>query len=44
MRIKIRGESILKPVTTFDEARFPKFILDQLINTENFITPTPIQG
>lgn len=38
------GENALKPVTTFAEARFPKYILDQLVKTENFVAPTTIQS
>ena len=43
-KITVKGENVSKPVTTFEEARFPKYITDQLASTENFLTPTVIQS
>ena len=43
-KITVKGENIPKPVATFEEARFPKYIQDQLMQTENFKDPTIIQS
>lgn len=37
------GTNVPKPTTTFDEASFPDYVLEQIKNC-GFTTPTPIQG
>lgn len=40
----MKGENVPKPVTSFEESRFPKYIFQQLEQTENFVAPTAIQS
>ena len=42
-KITIRGESVPKPILTFDEANFPRYVMDTLMS-ESFNAPTPIQA
>jgi len=44
MKITVRGKDVPKPVTTFEEAKFPKYIMETLAQQENFVKPTPIQS
>lgn len=41
--IRVRGDNVQKPITTFDEASFPDYVLDQ-IKACGFDAPTPIQS
>ena len=41
-RITVKGSNIPRPVTTFEESKFPKYIMDTLVGTENFVKPSPI--
>lgn len=43
-KIVVKGESMPRPVTTFEESRFPKYIIQQLESTDNFVNPTAIQS
>lgn len=43
-KITVKGDKIPRPATTFDEARFPKYITDTLALQENFLKPTNIQS
>jgi len=40
----VKGSNAPRPISTFDEAQFPKYIMDTLVTCENFINPTPIQS
>jgi ATP-dependent RNA helicase DDX5/DBP2 len=40
--MSVKGDNIPRPVTTFDEAGFPKYIYDTLSQQENFVKPTCI--
>lgn len=44
MHITVRGTNVPRPVSTFVEANFPKYIMDTLLKQENFEKPTPIQS
>lgn len=39
----LKGDNIPKPVTTFEEAGFPPYVLKEL-NAQGFAAPTPIQS
>lgn len=41
--IRVTGDNVPKPTTTFDEASFPDYVLDQ-IKACGYETPTPIQS
>lgn len=41
--IRVRGSNVPKPITTFDEASFPDYVLDQ-VKSCGFQSPTPIQS
>lgn len=42
-QMSVRGDNIPRPVTTFEEAGFPKYISDTLAQ-QNFPKPTCIQS
>jgi len=42
-KITIRGQDVPKPLLTFAEANFPRYVMDTLLR-EDFPTPTPIQA
>ncbi len=41
-KITVKGNNIPRPVSTFEEAKFPKYIMETLVTCENFVKPTPI--
>jgi ATP-dependent RNA helicase DDX5/DBP2 len=42
-RISVRGSNIPRPISTFEESMFPKYIMETL-NSTDFVKPTPIQS
>ena len=42
-KITVKGSNAPRPISTFEEANFPKYIMETLKTCENFINPTPIQ-
>ncbi|CDW80654.1 UNKNOWN [Stylonychia lemnae] len=43
-RITVKGTNVPRPVNSFKEANFPKYIMETLVTLENFEKPTPIQS
>ena len=41
--IHVKGDGVPKPVTTFEEASFPEYVLEE-VNRAGFKDPTPIQA
>ena len=44
LKITVKGKDVPRPVTTFDEAKFPKYIMETLQQQENFVKPSAIQS
>jgi ATP-dependent RNA helicase DDX5/DBP2 len=44
VHITVKGSNVPRPVQTFKEANFPRYIMDTLLTCENFVSPTPIQS
>eukprot|EP00347_Sterkiella_histriomuscorum_P016169 403354220 len=42
--ITVKGTNVPRPLATFEEANFPKHIMDTLKTCEGFVKPTPIQS
>ena len=42
-QVTISGSSVARPVETFDEAGFPRYVLDE-VKAQGFTNPTPIQA
>lgn len=40
--MSVKGDNIPRPVTTFDEAGFPKYVFETLSQQDNFVKPTCI--
>lgn len=43
MQITVSGHDVPKPVTTFDEAGFPGYVMNE-VKAQGFVSPTPIQA
>jgi len=41
-KITVKGTNVPRPVSTFQETNFPKYIMETLVTLENFTKPTPI--
>jgi len=41
-KITVKGSNVPRPVSTFLETNFPKYIMETLVTLENFTNPTPI--
>ncbi|KAL9053870.1 MAG: hypothetical protein Q9162_004517 [Coniocarpon cinnabarinum] len=42
-QVTVQGRGVPRPVETFDEASFPKYVLDE-VKAQGFTKPTPIQS
>lgn len=43
LQMLVQGEGVPKPITTFDEASFPAYVLSEVVRA-GFTQPTPIQA
>eukprot|EP00347_Sterkiella_histriomuscorum_P006916 403350942 len=44
LKITVKGTNVPRPVVTFEEAKFPKYIMETLQQQENFVKPSAIQS
>lgn len=44
LKITVKGTNVPRPITTFEEAKFPKYIMETLLQCENFVKPSAIQS